>query len=717
MICVKVASFLILMKIYFAMKHKKHFTHNILALAVVVAFCPAYAETQASELETVQVVGSMYKTGDVPFRQAKSATALNQATLEQQNIDKADELGRYQAGFTTQVYGNDSNTNWFTIRGKDATQAIDGNAITDYGFFKPRTEMYGFETVEITKGADALTFGAAKSGGLVNYISKRPHKEAVNHGEVKIQAGNNNQYGIAADYTGALNADKSLRYRVVGSFNHADGEWDGTDNKTFYIAPSITWDIAPKTSLTVLSSYQKDKGTPSSNFLPQHGTLVATDKGYISRDSNLGDPNSDFDKNRQFSLGYEFNHEFKKGLTFTSNYRYSHVKADHQGAYVYPSQYSATWSPMPFTTDYTLSRGVVINHGTSKMHSLDNRVNWRWKNNWLDNTLVAGVDYRTNRIDGQYDAFGSGRIGSIDVFNTATGHHQTVNTANVPQLFVKSKQLGMYLNNQARIAKKVAIGAGIRHDRAETSALNLDTLKKNHTSYSGSIMWLGNNGVNPYYSYSQAFTLPMGISATQKLYEPNITKQHEIGVKYSPDWTDATASLAYFKARDTDAILSTINANGTMSAENAGQVKREGVEAQISGQLNSNWSANFAYSYLKSVTEGQNGAADVRNPLLPKHNIALMTTYRFDKKLNGLTLGVGVRHARGSVTANGSLYSGWKVPAYTVWDLMGQYQFNNRWLAQLNVDNVGNKRYLAGCDYYCYYGAGRNIKASLSYRF
>lgn len=144
MICVKVASFLILMKTDFTMKHKKHFTHNILALAVVVAFCPAYAETQASELETVQVVGSMYKTGDVPFRQAKSAVSLNQATLEQQNIDKADELGRYQAGFTTQVYGNDSNTNWFTIRGKDATQAIDGNAITDYGFFKPRTEMYGF---------------------------------------------------------------------------------------------------------------------------------------------------------------------------------------------------------------------------------------------------------------------------------------------------------------------------------------------------------------------------------------------------------------------------------------------------------------------------------------------------------------------------------------------------------------------------------------------
>lgn len=701
------------------MKSHSFFPRNLLAMMLMAAFYPAHADDAGnqSELETVRVVGSMYKTGDVPFRQAKSAVAINQATLTQQNVDKADKLGRYQAGFTNQVYGNDSNTNWFTLRGQDATQAIDGNAITDYGFFKPRTEMYGFETAEVTKGADSLTFGAAKAGGLVNYISKRPHKAAVNQGEVKIQAGNNRQYGIAADYTGAFNADKSVRYRVVGSLNQAGGEWQGTDNKTFYLAPSITWDIAPKTNLTVLTSYQKDNGTPSSNFLPQHGTLVATKKGYISRDSNLGDPQSDFDKNRQFSLGYELNHEFQKGLTFTSKYRYSNVKAEHQGAYVYPSQYSATWAASPFGDDYTLARGVVINNGTSKMHSVDNRLNWRLKNNWLDNTLVAGVDYRSNQIDGRYDAFGAGRINGIDVFNAATGHSQTVDTANVPKLLVKSKQLGMYVNNQARIAKKVVVGAGVRHDRAETSALNLATLKKNHTSYSGSVMWLGDKGVNPYYAYSQAFSLPMGISATQKLYKPNMTKQHEIGVKYAPDWTDATASLAYFKARDTDAILSTVNANGTMSAENAGQVQREGVEAQISGEINRNWSANLAYSYLKSVRKGSNGAADTRNPLLPKQSVALMGAYRFDDKLDGLTLGLGLRHARGSVTANGSLYSAQTVPAYTIWDFVGQYQFNNRWLAQLNIDNIGDKRYLAGCDYYCYYGAGRNVKASLSYRF
>ncbi|MFQ1047381.1 hypothetical protein [Avibacterium paragallinarum] len=48
---------------------------------------------------------------------------------------------------------------------------------------------------------------------------------------------------------------------------------------------------------------------------------------------------------------------------------------------------------------------------------------------------------------------------------------------------------------------------------------------------------------------------------------------------------------------------------------------------------------------------------------------------------------------------------------------MARYPFTPSWFVQLNVENVGNRRYLAGCDYYCYCGAERNINASVSYKF
>ncbi|RZN53051.1 TonB-dependent receptor [Avibacterium paragallinarum] len=82
-----------------------------------------------------------------------------------------------------------------------------------------------------------------------------------------------------------------------------------------------------------------------------------------------------------------------------------------------------------------------------------------------------------------------------------------------------------------------------------------------------------------------------------------------------------------------------------------------------------------------------------------------------------MTLSANILYIGKSVTQNGSLYSGASVPSVTVVDLMARYQFTPNWFVQLNVENVGNRRYLAGCDYYCYYGAERNINASVSYKF
>ncbi len=694
------------------------FGRSMLAAALTAAFSQAAAQETVNDeaaLADIQVSGSMYRTGDVPFLQARSAVALSGETLREQGVEKTDELGRYQAGFSNQVFGNDTNTNWFRLRGTEATQAADGMPLMQYGFFTPYTETYGMESVEITKGADALTFGTSQAGGLINYISKRPHKALVGHGEVKLHAGNRSQYGLAADYTGAFNADHSLRYRLVGSFRHTDGEWRGSDNLGVYFAPSLMWDIGERTQLTVLGSYQHDRGTPSSNFVPQSGSLVSTDRGDIDRRSNLGDPDKDTERNRQLSLGYEFSHGFGNGLTFDSRYRYQHSDNYHRGSYAYPAAYDANWTAVPFSASngYTVARGVVFNDGDSRSHSLDNRLSWRFNRGIWDNTLVVGTDYRHQSVDALYTLFGS--TSATNVFDPARGHNQTQDVSAAPQTAIRAHQLGFYLQNNLKINRQVALGVGIRHDRAENREhTSNQSVKDNHTSYSASAMYLGNHGIHPYYSYSESFRLPTGLSGNQTLYRPNTTRQHEIGIKFAPSALDLTASLALFCAKDRGALVS--NSIGA-TVSSADPVQREGAEIQFQGQLTDQLSATFAYTYLKSVTETANGN-DVRNPLIPKHSLAAGMSWNFDQgALNGLTLGAGVRHASGGVTSTGSLYSGRKVPGYTVLDLMARYRFGDRWTAQLNVDNVTDRRYLAGCDYYCYYGSGRNINASLSYRF
>lgn len=605
-----------------------------------------------------------------------------------------------------QTYGSDTNTNWFNIRGVEANQSLDGAPMLKQGFFSPLIEMYGVEAVEVVKGADSMTFGAAQAGGLINYISKRPHKDQVGKGEIVTHLGNKNQRGVGVDYTGSLNADNSLRYRLVGAYRHADGEWAGTWLENYYIAPSISWDISDRTQLTILASYLKNVGTPSSNFLPQSGTLVATPRGKISRHANLGDPTQDYEKNIAKSIGYEFSHDFGNGLSFSQNYRYQYISSQHQSAYVWPSAYTSTWAPMAFGTTYDVARNVTYNNGNAKSHTIDNRLMWQYSNDIIENTLVTGFDYRYQDFDSLYTQYG--QIGSINVFDPSASYGDPI-TINAPRVHIKSIQQGYYLQNNTNILDTIGLTLGIRHDRVRNSELSSDqAVKENHTSYSGSIMYFNDLGLNPYYAYTESFRVPAGLSGNETLYKPYITRQHEVGVKYMPSWLEGTISVAAFQARDKGALIMSATGGNTVSSNNP--IERKGVELEINANVTEKLTALLAYTYLYSVDETTRD----RQPLIPKHTVATRLAYQFTPSLNA---GIGVRYIGNTVTATGSLYSGAKVPSATLVDLFARYTISQNWEARLNIDNLGNRKYIAGCDYYCYYGEGISGVASVSYKF
>lgn len=687
---------------------KKTFKYSALTTALFISINPAFAETE--ELDVIDVVGSMNKLEVQPFEQAKSAVVISAEALSEQHIEKADKIGRYQAGFANQVYGSDTNTNWFRIRGTEASQSIDGTPILQQGFYQPHVTTFGLEAVEIIKGADSMTYGAAQAGGLINYISKRPQESAVGKGEFTTFAGNKNQRGIAGDYTGSLNADNSVRYRVVGSYNKADGDWNGTWNESYYFAPSLTWDISKHTQLTLLTSIQKDVGVPSSNFFPMSGSLITIDGQKVNPHTNLGDPSIDSETNKQYSVGYEFSHQFAEGLSFSSNYRYTYIDNYHLGTYV--------WSYVDPTT-YTATRDAVFNNGKAISHSTDNRITWNHKfSDNVENTLVAGIDYRYQKTDGLYTTFSfpsSVSPSAVNIFSPNYG--VSVNTGNMPHVITKNHQTGFYLQDSVKLFDRIGITAGIRHDRAKSEELSGQSIRKNHNSYSASMMYYSPIGLNPYVAYSESFRLPTGLSGTQRLYDPQTTKQYEAGVKYLPTWFDGLITLAAYKAEDKGALVS--NPTGTGNSVSGDSTNRKGIELQVQGNITDNLSAQLAYTYQTRVDK--NESARYYNPLYAKHNISLRTAYSFNEgTLTGLTAGAGLRYV-GNSKIDGTDYvsnKGTKVPSYTVVDLFARYSINDNWSAQVNLDNVGNRKYIAACDgFYCYYGEGISAVGSISYKF
>jgi outer membrane receptor for ferric coprogen and ferric-rhodotorulic acid len=96
----------------------------------------------------------------------------------------------------------------------------------------------------------------------------------------------------------------------------------------------------------------------------------------------------------------------------------------------------------------------------------------------------------------------------------------------------------------------------------------------------------------------------------------------------------------------------------------------------------------------------------------------LFSTYRIASVGNGLTVGGGARW-QGDIYADNVGPAGdqrFTQGAYTVVDLMARYPLSKDLTLSANLNNVFDKDYYTTV-YSAYYGAPRNLRVNLSYKF
>jgi iron complex outermembrane recepter protein len=129
------------------------------------------------------------------------------------------------------------------------------------------------------------------------------------------------------------------------------------------------------------------------------------------------------------------------------------------------------------------------------------------------------------------------------------------------------------------------------------------------------------------------------------------------------------------------------------SVINIGETRTRGFEWQALGKLTPQWRMIAGYAYLdaKLIDDGPDLFND-GNRLggTPAHSFNLWTVYEPGGAWQGLGLGGGV-FAQSRVPIgfeNRSFYSGWAQV-----DLSAYYK-RDKWKAQLNIKNVGDREYL-----------------------
>jgi iron complex outermembrane receptor protein len=269
--------------------------------------------------------------------------------------------------------------------------------------------------------------------------------------------------------------------------------------------------------------------------------------------------------------------------------------------------------------------------------------------------------------------------------------------------------VGLYVQNQLRIDDRWVLLASLRHDRADTDNVTggvSQEAEADQVSVSGGIMYLADNGLSPYVSYSESFEPQMGIDASGDLYEPLEGEQVEIGVKYAPMWLDGYVSAAAFQIEEKNGLVS-----GGATQVQLGEKESRGFELEGNVYLTDLWQLTAAYTYMDVEYRNEADGTKSQPPLIPRHMASLWSDYDLRQMLPGLKVGAGVRY-------NGESEDGdTDVPSFTVFDMMARYDLDQNWRVQLNVNNLTDKEYVASCEYWCYYGESRSVIGSLSYRW
>ncbi|MDZ3991233.1 TonB-dependent siderophore receptor [Pseudomonas sp. Teo4] len=634
---------------------------------------------------------SATKTDRPILETAQSISVVTAEQMADRKVDRVEDAVAYTAGVRVGSSGLDPRFDMITVRGFDTTinaDFLDGLRQPGSGWLSLyQTEAYNLERIEVLKGPSSVLYGQISPGGMVNRVSKRPSLDAKN--EVQIQAGNYNHQQGQFDIGGRLDDSGDVLYRVVGVYRDAENYIEQLNNDVRLIAPSLSWQIDPDTRLTLLAQYQ-ERETAASPMLYQEGDHL----------TNFWQGDEYFDKleQRQWTLGYEFEHIFNDTFTFQQNLRYGQIDTTNQ--YLQPYAERGT----------ILDRYAVGVYEDLSSLSTDTRLVSHFNTGELKHTLVTGWDYAL--IDTSL-LYAWGPAPSIDRYNP--DYHQHVDRPTDPLADENGLEhrSGLYLQDQIEL-DRWRLSAGLRRDFVHVRRNTIDGVESDSaTTGSLGVLYLFDNGLAPYASYATSFLPQSTRQPDNSPYKATEGKQYEVGIKYQPPGskTMLTASLYHLTQQN---VLTRDLSDPTRSIATGEQVTK-GLELEAVSDVTDRLKLTASYTFNDPEVTKSNDGNEGKQPMdTPRHLASLWLDYR-------LPYGLGVSGgARYTGTNYGDAENTVKNEGYTLVDAGVHYDFGGSLEGVrlgFNARNLFDKRYINCQQGYCYRGEARSLVTSLSYRW
>lgn len=708
---------------------------------ITVTAAPAQQESAWGPAATIAARQSATATKtDTPIQkvpQSISVVTAEEMALHQPKSVK--EALSYTPGVAVGTRGASNTYDYLIIRGF----AADGQSQNNYlnglkmqgNFYNDAViDPYMLERAEVMRGPVSVLYGKSNPGGLLNMVSKRPTTEPLK--EVQFKMGTDSLFQTGFDFSDALDDDGVYSYRLTGLARSANAQQQGAEEQRYAIAPSFSWRPNDKTNFTFLSYFQNEPETGYYGWLPKEGTVTKLPNGKrLSTDFNEGANNNTYSRNEKM-VGYSFDHEFNDTFTVRQNLRYAQNKVSQNSVYGYGMCSDPLYTKDPANSPcasvpqsdwgHTLTRQYVIDNEKLQNFAVDTQLQSKFATADVDHTLLTGVDFMRmrNDIDSWFGYAGS--VTPSDIYNLDRsdfdfGSHP--GPSGPYKVLNKQKQTGLYVQDQMQW-DKVLVTLGGRYDWADQESFNrvygtTDKRDDKQFTWRGGVNYLFDNGVTPYFSYSESFEPASQTGESGNIFAPSKGKQYEAGVKYVPSDRPIVITGAVYQLTKTNNLMA--DPNGSSWSVEGGEIRSRGVEIEAKAALSASVNVVGSYTYTDAEYTTDTSYKGNTPAQVPKHMASLWGDYTlYDGALSGLTLGTGVRYTGSSY---GDPANSFKVGSYTLVDALVRYDLARVGMAgsnvALHVNNLFDREYVASCfnTYGCFWGAERQVVATATFRF
>ncbi|WP_408582753.1 TonB-dependent receptor plug domain-containing protein, partial [Myroides odoratimimus] len=364
---------------------------------------------------------------------------------------------------------------YYTMRGF----AFQPNLLNGMPSFTNSTlDIANIEQVEVVKGPNGTLYGGnvISYGGLINVITKKPYEQLG--GELNYIGGSNNLNRVSLDINTPIH--KKLFIRLNTAYHKQHTFQDAGYKESFFLAPSIQYNINEKLKLYVDFQYKANEGAHAPMFFISRYMPVSFEsldlfkanykKAYTSNELTLKNPTF----TAQAKLEYKINDRWTSNTIINKNNTQS-------------KGYDILFEDIGTTDNFV--RYISKIDSKTNIFSIQQNITGKYNIGSLDNTILIGLDYLSKEfssIDGDYIEHGIISLANQSDTGDLSKDAIETNLSNSNYIHNKAKTqtFSSYISNVTNILPNFSFMASLRFDYLEGSTSAVNNQKTSQTTLS-----------------------------------------------------------------------------------------------------------------------------------------------------------------------------------------------------------------------------------------